>query len=175
MRSIVVGAVALAVSTSAVQAGAITEIEPNDSIATAQFINPANYPANAFAFDGFLSPGDVDYITFTVPDAIALTALTVSIPPDFANVDTMLGIFNSVGVLLDSDDDEGPGDFSFLEVQLTPGTYYIAVSGSGDVDFTGDHNVEGGYKLIVGFNVIPAPGALALLGVAALLRRRRRS
>jgi uncharacterized protein (TIGR03382 family) len=174
MKVTIVGFAALALTAGAANAGAIVEVEPNDSIATAQFINPANYPANAFAFDGFLEPGDLDFISITVPDAIALTALTVSIPPDFTSVDTIIGIFDSGGTLIDSDDDEGPGDFSFIEVQLTPGTYYIGITGSPDSDFTGAHEVTGGYKLIVGFNIIPAPGALALLGLAGLAGRRRR-
>jgi uncharacterized protein (TIGR03382 family) len=100
--------------------------------------------------------------------------LTVSIPPDFTSVDTVIGIFDSGGVLLDFDDNEGPGDFSFIEIQLTPGTYYIGITGAPDFAFTGSHTVTGGYKLIVGFNIIPAPGALALLGVAGLVGRRRR-
>jgi len=155
-------------------AGAIFEIEPNNSFATAQFIGPENYPANAFAFDGSLTAGDIDFITLTLPDAVALTALTVSVPPGFADVDTRLGVFNSAFALIGSDDNSGPGSFSFLEVQLTPGTYYIAITGGTDVGFTGSHTVSGSYKLIVGFNIIPAPGALAMMGVAGAIGKRRR-
>lgn len=174
MRAFIMGACAVAMCASGAHAGAITEVEPNDSLLTAQFIDPTNYPANAFAFDGFLTPGDVDYITFDLPDPVALTTLTVSVPPDFDSVDTRIGVFNSIGVLIDSDDNEGPGEFSFLEVNLEPGTYYIAVTGGPDVDFLGEHDADGGYKLIVAFNIIPAPGAMALLGVAGLVGRRRR-
>jgi len=172
--AIFVGSIVAAMCASVANAGAITEVEPNNSIATAQFIGPENYPANAFAFDGFLTTGDVDYISLTFAQPVSLTALTVSVPTAFADVDTRIGVFNSVGTLIIDDNDSGLGSFSLLQVQLEAGTYYIAVTGGPDTTFSGDHGVTGGYKLIVGFNVIPAPSALALLGVAGLVGRRRR-
>lgn len=174
MKTGIVGLIAASLCTGLANAGAIIETEPNNTIGTAQVIGPENFPANAFAFDGTLTAGDIDYICITMPQGVALTALTVSVPPDFTNVNTVIGVFDSGGVLIDSDDNSGPGDFSFVEVQLAPGTYYIGITGAPDFAFMGDHDIEGGYKLIVGFNVIPAPGALALLGIAGLCGRRRR-
>jgi hypothetical protein len=58
------------------------------------------------------------------------------------------------------------------------GIYYLAVSGFGDIDYSGDHGDEGRYALLVGV-VIPEPGSLLLaligaVGLSCLGRRKYR-
>ncbi|MEA5614528.1 PEP-CTERM sorting domain-containing protein, partial [Nodularia spumigena] len=92
----------------------------------------------------------------------------------------------SSGVVVGFDDDSGIGFMPALQVaSLAAGTYYIGLSGFGDQGagsvgttniFTGgNHDENFAYKLTFGFTVIPAPGALAMLGFGgALMARRRR-
>src|SRR5262249_46768222 len=47
-------------------ASPLVEMEPNNTIATANFIPPSAYPTGAFALDGSISPRDVDYISFSL-------------------------------------------------------------------------------------------------------------
>ncbi len=67
---------------------------------------------------------------------------------------------------------------------LAAGTYYVGLSGYEDVDSSSvdsdeladglGHSENFGYKLSVGFTIIPAPGAMALMGMGGLMMARRR-
>ena len=89
------------------------------------------------------------------------------------------------GDVIAFDDDSGVGFLPALQVEsLGAGTYYLGMSGFGDVgsdsvdtDELADgigHSEDFGYKLAVGFTIVPAPGALALLGMGGLAMSRRR-
>jgi hypothetical protein len=87
----------------------------------------------------------------------------------------MLALFDSNGVELAFDDDSGVSLFSSLEATVPAGTYFLAITGFGDRNFDGlGHDENLLYKLIVGANVIPTPGTLALAGIGGLMIARRR-
>ena len=103
----------------------------------------------------------------------------------FGNDDTEVGLYNSNGVLVASNDDQdfGAGILtSLLDSNgvgaLADGTYYIAVGnfnttfGTGNFDVSSTSTAAGINKLTVSF--IPAPASAALLGLGGLAAARRR-
>jgi uncharacterized protein (TIGR03382 family) len=98
-------------------------------------------------------------------------------------------LIDDTGMVIEFDDDDGVGFMPGLNlVDLGAGTYTLAVSGfdDGGVDedtvvFDGlqddgsPHPEDFEYKLSIAVNVIPAPGAATLAGLAgfAAIRRRR--
>ena len=117
--------------------------------------------------------------------------------------DTELGLYDAGGLFLVTDDDDGIGLKSTLTFNdggnlllgdsynlnngytdgrdgpLGPGTYYLAIgvynttfgATFDDVTSTG---TDGAYQIDFYMTAVPAPSALALLGLAGLARRRRR-
>lgn len=121
------------------------------------------------------------------------------------NNDTEIGLFNSSGVLVGTDDDDGSGLLSQLSFgagtrppapptgggtigsaydgrdgMLPAGTYYLAI-GSYNTVFADGFLVTAGtdnvgpIKVNINTNIIPAPGTLALLAMGGLATRRRRA
>jgi hypothetical protein len=118
--------------------------------------------------------------------------------------DTVIGLWNSSGVLLETDDDDGPGALSLINQTLGLGTYYVgmveygnSVTGGAGFGYTmvggnaaitnglsvGDGTTtlsSPGESIAVGgvqwysFTVVPTPGAAALLGLGGLAVARRR-
>lgn len=102
------------------------------------------YVNNVIDFEGF---ADVDFFTFTgLTPGATFTAKTLD--PTASNVDTLLGWFDAAGTLLD-DDDNGNGSGLSLLSGTVPGNgrVTLAVSGTEDLDFDGDHQAEGAYQL----------------------------
>lgn len=118
-------------------------------------------------------------------------------------LDTELGIWDNTGLLLAADDDGGDGLNSLININLTAGMYWFGVSEFNSVFANGWLNTgtafEGGDDAQVTLNinaalagtglagagleqetlffkatVVPAPGAVALLGLGALAAGRRR-
>jgi MYXO-CTERM domain-containing protein len=102
--------------------------------------------------------------------------------------DSEIGLYSSSGALIATNDDfdfGGGNLLSFLGFgagqsggDLAAGTYYLAVGGFNTTfgpgfGVTSDSPVNGNYKLTITTNV-PAPGALALVGMAVLVGVRRR-
>lgn len=177
----VVGTIALA---SSAQAGLIVETESNNTLATANNIGTFNVPGGSILVDGTITPGtpvagggfiggDVDWFQFTVSGPAQLVSATFGVP-NSAIGDSVLSLYDAGGTLLAQDDDSGINSFSALESILGAGTYYLVVTGFPDFNNVGAHGESFNYKMTVGTNVTPAPGALALLGVAGLVGRRRR-
>jgi serralysin len=72
-----------------------------------------------------VQPGDnpdFDFFTFSLanPGTVTITAATTD--------DTVIGLFNNAGILLQSDDDGGPDFGSLITASLGAGTYSISVS-----------------------------------------------
>jgi hypothetical protein len=95
---------------------------------------------------------DVDFFTFTgLTAGTSFTATTSD--PNETNLDTYLGWFDSTGALVaDNDDIDLPGGnylSSLSGVVPANGMLTLAVAGTGDFGFIGDHDVAGGYELQV--------------------------
>ncbi len=145
---------------------------------------------------------NIDVATVSAPNAdFALGAVATdqdvfSVDLAGSDFDTEIGIFDSDGFLLASNDDARGLTSEILGLQLPAGEYYMAIgefnttygdgfqANPGDAagtyagqingtQFSGD---LGAGEIVWGtFNVTPAPGAAALLGLAGIagLRRRR--
>jgi hypothetical protein len=102
--------------------GDVAEVEPNNSLATAQALPCGSVlrPASIGA------PADTDYVVFT---ATAGTILTIGTDADGTTGqigDTRIRLFDDSGVVLASDDDSGPGLYSLITFTATyTGTYYV--------------------------------------------------
>lgn len=126
----------------------VAEVEPNDDFTT----------ANAFACGDDYRPANIDFpddIDFMVISANAGDLLTFGTDADGATGqidDTIIGIFDDLGNLLDSDDDSGPGFYSLLSDIPAPytGTYYLAV-----IAF--DIDAVGAYKAFLRCTAAPPP------------------
>ena len=102
------------------------------------------YVSNVIDFEGL---ADVDFLTFTgLTPGATFTAKTLD--PTASNVDTFLGWFDAAGTLLDDDDNGNGGGLSLLS-GMVPGNgrVTLAVSGTEDLNFDGDHQAEGAYQL----------------------------
>lgn len=84
-----------------------------------------------------------------------------------ADFDSVLGLFDRRGDLVQLDDDSGEGRLSLLRgVVPSDGRVYLVVSAFPDTDFTGLHNSDGAYALSL--LLVPEPGSVLPLCVALL-------
>lgn len=156
----------------------IIETELNNTFATADVISR---DSGAWADVGILrlggagGAGDIDFfsISLVAGEMFVMTTTPLDDPPGHSDPDTVIGIFDSGGTLLDFDDDDGIGlGSSLFFVVPSSGTYFVGITGFPDFDFTGgDHSEDGSYLLSL--KIAPAPGALAAFAGMALLGRRR--
>ena len=107
----------------------VAEVEPNNSLATAQFLGCGNVFRPASIAAG-VTPPDTDYVSFT---ANAGEVLAVGTDADGAAGqvgDTRIRLFNNTGGVLASDDDSGPGLYSLISGVVAPytGTYYVGIA-----------------------------------------------
>jgi hypothetical protein len=126
----------------------------------------------------------VDWFSFTLDNTASLAVFAAFATGNLP--DGVMQLVGSDGVVIAFDDDSGVGFMPALQVaSLSAGTYFVGLSGFGDQGsssvgttniLTGaNHSENFAYKLTFGFTVIPAPGALAMLGFGgALMARRRR-
>jgi MYXO-CTERM domain-containing protein len=171
----IIGGVGLA---APLASASIVETELNNTFATADVLvrDPGIWAdTGILELGGAGGAGDVDFFSISLVEGeiIVMTTTPLDDPPVHGDPDTIIGIFDSGGALLDFDDDDGIGLGSslFFAVPST-GTYFIGITGFPDFDFLGDHPQDGFYLLSV--KVAPAPGALALLGLAGIFGRSRR-
>ncbi|HSR68373.1 MAG TPA: pre-peptidase C-terminal domain-containing protein [Acidobacteriota bacterium] len=118
--------------------------EPNNTLATARQIK---IPFDSIPITRFteIEPagGDVDYYRFEASAGTTLVAEVIS-----GQLDSLLGIFDSAGNLLDVDDDGGVGLLSRLVFPIpADGEFTLAVTTFADFDFDGDGNSGGRYVL----------------------------
>ncbi len=113
-----------------------------------------------------LQGGDVQWIKFTIPDVAAPGYLDITTPRDgFSLIETEIALYRADGGVEDSDDDDGPGDYSALTYGqncpirlngngvvhngrdgtfLAAGEYWLAVSGGPAATFGGCFAASGG-------------------------------
>lgn len=175
---------AAAMGTTVANAQFMTEVESNNTLATANDIGSFSAPGGAMLVDGTIVQGDVDWFSFTLDNTASLAVFAAF--SSGSGDDGVMQLVDAAGVVIGFNDDDGIGLMPALQAtSLAAGTYFIGLSGFGDQGsssvgttniFTGgNHSENFAYKLTFGFTVIPAPGALAMLGFGgALMARRRR-
>lgn len=182
MRERVAITLALTIASTAF-AGAFSEVESNNTLGTANGLGIFDTPGGSVIIDAHLGDSDVDWYSFTLANTSTLSifaAFSVG-----AGADGILQLVTDSGDVIAFDDDSGIGFLPALQVEsLAAGTYYLGFSGFGDVgigsidtDELADgmgHSENFAYKLAVGFTIVPAPGAMALLGMGGLVISRRR-
>lgn len=173
----------MAAMASVASAGFITESEPNNTLANANFVGSFDAPGGSVLIDGSITVGDVDWFTFNLSNTATLAVFAAF--SGTAMADGVLQLVDSSGVVLAFDDNSGIGLMPALQfANLLAGQYYIGISGFGDQGapsvgttdiFDGlGHQQNFAYKLTLGLTVIPAPSALAMLGIGGLVAARRR-
>jgi hypothetical protein len=120
--------------------------EPNDTL---KFARNIRTPFDSTWVTRFteIEPtgGDVDFYRFRARKGQTLIAEVVS-----GQLDSLIGVFDSDGVLLDFDDDGGAGLLSRIAVPIFDrGYYYLAVTTFADFGFTGAGGSGGRYVLSV--------------------------
>ena len=148
--------------------------------------------------------GDVDWFSFTVTGSAVVVASISSLNLGATGNSELWLVDSSGTVLAFNDDgNPGGGQFmsSIFNLTLAPGDYFLVVSGDNDsgtttggTTLTGPdaaavalpdgfegattqvdgHTQSFDYKFVIGFNVVPTPGALATLVFAGGLANRRR-
>ena len=151
-------AVALAGSSARSVRAAVSEVEPNGSLATAQPIVPASTlltaafppPGSGALVTASLAPGDVDYYAFGLAAGQLVTVAVVT-DDEGAVADPVLALFDPTGTLVATDDDSGPGFLPALRLRVQQaGTWKVAVTGFGDTHFDGTvHSEHFDYRLVV--------------------------
>jgi len=199
---IAMSAIVIAAAAGAANAAIFFETEANNTIATANNVGVFGAPGEGILIDGSITPGtvgttgqpgtagDVDWFSFTVTGNTTFVAsIFAIINSGTGTPDSQLVLTDAAGNILSFDDDNNVGFMSSLNtVTLGAGTYYIGVSGYDDMNasspvlpdgFDGTTQISGHtenwtYKLIIGLNIVPTPGAAALLGLGGLAAARRR-
>ncbi len=105
--------------------------------------------------DGFTG-GDVDFFTYTgLNPGSMFSAETSSV----GTIDTLLGWYDDAGTLIAIDDDSGIGPLSKLEGTIpASGQLTLAVTGSGDDTFVGEHAQQEVYDLVLTLDGTVIPG-----------------
>lgn len=172
----------------------------------ASFVNLGAITGNTVV-NGFFDIGEVAWIRFEIPAISAPLyidfATEGSTNPDNSTADTELGLYDSAGNFVATDDDDGVSLFSVLtfgagsgmmlgdafnlggdgiangeDGNLAGGVYWLAIGEFNTIYNASGWSVTGGneavnYVLSIYTNV-PAPASLALLGLGGLVARRRR-
>ena len=106
----------------------ISEIEPNDDYTLADYMG--NVPGDLCATGAISVVADLDYYAFDVTAATYVTLWTVT------TGDTEIGLFDAFGNTLAENDDVSAGDTSsWIGMNLSVGTYYVAVREYTDTDW----------------------------------------
>ncbi|MBG1260247.1 calcium-binding protein [Nostoc commune] len=99
----------------------------NNSLSTAEVLGSLSSGSNvnASAQIATVQPGDnsdFDFYNFSLANSGTVTIRTVT------SGDTILGLFNDTGTLVETDDEGGGGNSSLITSSLSAGTYSISVS-----------------------------------------------
>lgn len=105
--------------TQIIKPGPQDEYEPDNSPATAKEIVVGSSQERTFT-----TADDADWVTFTLTEAGSYRIQTIG---KDRSLDTYLELFDVEGEYIDEDDDGGERFDTDLEVELDPGTYFIAI------------------------------------------------
>ncbi|MFM7051999.1 MAG: hypothetical protein ACKOYN_07715 [Planctomycetota bacterium] len=141
----------------------------------------ASYPSSGGAYVGNWLAEGVTGVVFqfrhNLPEAVVVTGRFAS-PQNFpgASVVSQAAVQSGVWTTVSFNLTEGSGDI----ISLGGSTYAAIFSNIGNMQFgfsvtpgLAGQNINGTFD-IAGFQIVPAPGAIALLGLAGLALRRRR-
>lgn len=132
---------------------------------------------------GELAVGNVfDLYTFTILND-GVVDITTAFEDVFtgATLDSEIALFDSSGILLGENDDDIGLYSGLYGLNLTAGTYTVAVGGY-DTEFADGFSVTpgadtGDYRLTVNFSAVPEPSTFGILGLVAIgvgaMRRRK--
>jgi hypothetical protein len=165
---------ALLVLVLAAPAGAVfTDQEPtNDAIATAPILFNKTGPVTTIGGKLALVAGDIDFLGITAlsaGDIVTVSVTPLEDPPNLENPDTMVGLFDSTGVILCQKDQASnntqsefpPGSGSLCRFSITAaGDYYVGVTGVtgfSDTPFDGAHSEDGAYEVTISVYAGSAP------------------
>ena len=147
IASLLLGSAATSASASVINELEINGAASNNTLATAQAIGASSFTPNAnpnvfgtlptVSIQGRGGNGDVDFFSFVTKAGKAY----FDIDNAQSGFDSILSLFNSSGTLIAFGDDSvppDPGSASTLDaflgsINLTAGTYFIAVSNSGNL------------------------------------------
>jgi hypothetical protein len=183
----------LAVFPAALAGATLADIEPANDQRESTPVAIARADATAVfagAFTLGTPPGcssaggvcDLDFVRIDgllAGDLVTVATFLVGAPgeSEATTPDTRIGIFDGGGTLVAVEDDFEPASLFDFEVSA-PGSHWIAVTGTFDIAFAGDHSQFGPYQLAV--TIHPAPelsravaGAAAVVVLLGSSRRRR--
>lgn len=176
-----------AIASTAYAGGFFSEVEDNDTLILANDIGVFDAPGGSMLIDGVLEDGDVDWFEFTLSDEASFSVFALFSASDS---DGIMQLVAEGGDVIAFDDDSGIDLMPAIQMaDLSAGKYFIGISGFGDVDSssvdtdeladghldTGEtHGESFGYKLNIGFTIVPAPGSLALCGIGGVMMTRRK-
>lgn len=114
--------------------GCTTEVEDNNTPGLADYMG--QFPGEACVAGTIGIVGDVDVFSLTVIDWTILSVFTVT------NEDTEIALLDKDGLVLSSNDDYVVGEYwSWLEKEISPGTYYVTVREHGDDNVIYDYSL----------------------------------
>ncbi|MCU0865738.1 MAG: DVUA0089 family protein [Planctomycetes bacterium] len=146
-RRLTIAVLLTAVGTASLRGQRINEIEPNDSLPTAQAVSLGEQ------VDAVLGAGDQDWFQFVVTTPTAVRLFTSPLGP--VPVDTVLTLFDLAGIVVATNDDQR-GVHSDISMRLAPGTYLVQVTGTGVLP-TGDYSLDLGRVPAVPPPLVEAP------------------
>lgn len=147
MKTFLLPKICLVISVlSAYPAYGIPETEPNSSFVDRQVLS-----FNISSVNGSISPGDVDFFTFTGLEVGEIFVAEVI----QGNFDSILGLLDDEGTLLEVNDDGGTNLLSRIAgVIPDSGNINLGLTGFPDFSLIGDHFQLGDYELSV--NTFPS-------------------
>ena len=138
------------------------EVEPNNSLSTAQLLQPTDGILDIYG--SRVGNDSADYYSFFATAQSLLSLMVYTADQNDPAIDPTLALFSSTGTLLLSADDTFGYSPAFLNYKIpSSGLYILAVSGSGDFDFTGGGSAGWDYRLTTIPLPVPLPAAAWLM------------